>query len=114
MPLLPDLATYIWMRQQWRIFRRFLIAALAGVLVVCASGLAFLHGSGEEGDPDWFYARAALMLLLVTATLMTLWLYFKASREIRDLGRLAAAARIEEARAAREKTSRGKKRHDGD
>ena len=110
---MPDLPTYIWMRQQWRTFRRVLLGALTGVLIVCASGLFFLDGSvEEEGETDWFVARASLMLLLVTSSAVTAYLYIRATLEIRSLSRLASEARLEQSRTAREKRPRPRRRGD--
>lgn len=96
------------MRQQWRRFRHVLIGAPSAVLVLCTSGLLLL---GEEGIPEqWFYARLALMVMFGASTMVALWLWVRASREILDLGLLATEARLEAARQAREEKDKKKGR----
>lgn len=94
------------MRQQWRRFRHVLIGALAAVLVLCTSGLLLLRSSDDP--TQWVYVRLSLLFMLCASTAVALWLWFKASREIRELSELAATARIEAARVARE--AKGKKK----
>jgi len=103
---LSEFKDYVWLRDQWRRFRHVLVGTLTAVLILCASGLLLLHD--EEDPAAFFWARMALMFTLVAATGVALWLWFKASREIRNLSELAAEARIELARLARE--SKEKKR----
>lgn len=97
---LSDLQDLIWMRHQWRRFRRLLLGAFGVVWVLCSSGLLLLRS--EEDPPPWFYTRLAMMFMLVAASLFTVWLWSRASREIRSLGQQATEARLEEARHARE------------
>jgi ABC-type Fe3+ transport system permease subunit len=106
---MPELQDYIWMREQWRRFRHILIGALTGVLIVCASGLVVLRAV-EEAPEQWVFARVALMILLVSCTCVALWLWFKATREVRHLGELITAARLEAARKIREEKAAKKAR----
>ena len=48
------------------------------------------------------------MIMFGASTMVALWLWVRASREIRDLGLLATEARLEAARQAREE--KGKKK----
>ena len=92
---MPNLKDYVWMRQQWPRFRHVLVGTHTAVLILCASGLLLLH---DEEDPRaWLYVRLALMVLLLASTAVAMWLLYKARREIRDLGQLAADARLEAA-----------------
>ena len=90
---MPDLKGYVWRR-----FRHVLIGTHTAVLILCASGLLLLH----EDPQAWIYVRLALMVLLLASTAVTMRLY-KARREIRDLGQLAADARLEAAHTRQEK-----------
>lgn len=97
---MPELYDLIWMRQQWRRFRHLLIGALLGVWIVCTTGLLWLRAGDDPAE--WFYARLALLFLLGASSLAAVWLFVLATREIRNLGELAAEARLEAARQARE------------
>lgn len=93
---MPDLEDYVWRR-----FRHVLVGTHTAVLILCASGLLLLH---DEEDPQaWIYVRLALMVLLLASTAVAMWLLYKARREIRDLGQLAADARLEAAHTRQEK-----------
>ncbi|MBT6146492.1 MAG: hypothetical protein HOH74_13735 [Gemmatimonadetes bacterium] len=106
-----DLRDYIWLRDQWRRFRHVLIGALTSVLILCTSGLVLLR---DDEDPTaWLFARLALMLMLVVSTMVALWLWYKAGREIRNLSQLATEARLEAARLARESPEQKKGRRRG-
>ncbi|MDA0337945.1 MAG: hypothetical protein O2782_22480 [bacterium] len=103
-----DLQDYVWLREQWRRFRHMLMGGLSAVLILCTSGLLLLR---DEEDPAiWFYTRLALMIALVAATAVALWLWIRASREIRNLSQLATEARLEAARQARETNQKKKGR----
>jgi len=67
--------------------------------------------AGRGRHPEqWFYARLALMIMFGASTMVALWLWVRASREIRDLGLLATEARLEAARQAREEKDKKKGR----
>ena len=98
---MPDLKDYVWRR-----FRHVLVGTHTAVLILCASGLLLLH----EDPQAWIYVRLALMVLcpllaglLLASTAVAMWLLYKARREIRDLGQLAADARLETAHTRQEK-----------
>lgn len=94
-----DLGDILWMRNQWQRFRRLLLGAIGLVWALCTSGILVLN---SEDPAQWFYTRWALLGLLTVATLVAVWLFAHATREIRSLGRLAVEARLEEARTPRE------------
>jgi hypothetical protein len=88
------------MRHQWRRFRRLLSGALGVVWLLCTSGILYLPT--EEDPTQWYYARMALLAMLAASTLVTLWLWARATREIRHLSQRATEARLEAARRERE------------
>ena len=98
---MPDLQDYVWLRQQWRRFRHILAGALSAVLILCASGLLLLED--EQNPRAWVYARLALLVMLIASTGVALWLWYQASREIRDLSQRVGEARLEASRARQEK-----------
>ena len=98
---MPDLQDYVWLRQQWRRFRHVLAGGFSAVLILCASGLLLLQD--EENPQAWVYARLALLVMLMASTVVALWLWYQATREIRDLSLLVDDARLEAARTRREK-----------
>lgn len=98
---MPDLQDYVWLRQQWRRFRHVLAGGFSAVLILCASGLLLLED--EENPQAWVYARLALLVMLMASTVVALWLWYQATREIRDLSLLVDDARLEAARTRREK-----------
>ncbi|HCV24265.1 MAG TPA: hypothetical protein DGN59_12475 [Candidatus Latescibacteria bacterium] len=87
------------MRQQWRRFRRLLISA---VWVMCTSGILILRPGHDPEAEQWMYARMALLIMLGASSLVTIWLFGRATREISPLGREAMEMRLEQARKARE------------
>lgn len=89
------------MRQQWRRFRRLLIGAVTAVWIMCTSGVLYLRSDDPEVDP-WFFSRMALLIMLVTASLVTVWLFARASREISQLGHEATELRLAQIRKDRE------------
>ena len=89
------------MRQQWRRFRRLLIGAISAVWVMCTSGILILRPGDDPEAEQWMYARMAL-LMLGASSLVTIWLFGRATREISQLGREATEMRLEQARKARE------------
>ena len=98
---MPDLQDFVWLRQQWRRFRHVLAGGFSAVLILCASGLLLLED--EENPQAWVYARLALLVMLMASTVVALWLWYQATREIRDLSLLVDDARLEAARTRREK-----------
>jgi hypothetical protein len=96
-----ELRDIIWMRQQWRSFRRLLIGAISAVWVMCTSGLLILRAADPEAE-QWFYARLALLTMLGASTLVTVWLFAKANLEISQLGRDATDLRFAQIRKDRE------------
>mgnify|MGYP001447686057 CR=1 FL=1 len=99
---MPELQDYVWLRQQWRRFRHILAGALSAVPILCASGLLLLL-EDEENPRAWVYARLTLLVMLIASTGVALWLWYQASREIRDLSQRVGEARLEAARARQEK-----------
>jgi hypothetical protein len=90
------------MRQQWRRFRRLLIGAISAVWVMCTSGILILRPGDDPEAEQWMYARMALLIMLGASSLVTIWLFGRATREIGQLGREATEMRLEQARKARE------------
>ena len=89
------------MRQQWRRFRRLLIGAISAVWVMCTSGILILRPGDDPEAEQWMYARMALLIMLGASSLVTIWLFGRATREISQLGREATEMRLEQARKAR-------------
>lgn len=99
--LVKELRDIIWMRQQWRSFRRLLIGAISAVWVMCTSGLLILRVDDAEAE-QWFYARMSLLIMLGASSLVTVWLFARATREISQLGRDATDMRLAQIRKGRE------------
>ena len=74
------------MRVQWRRFRRLLGGATGLVWLMTSAGVIFIGG---EEESQWFYARMALMFMLVASTGVSMWLFLAARRELKSLDRLA-------------------------
>ena len=56
----------------------------------------------EEGE-TWFWARISLLVCLLVSTIVSLWLYIAARREIKRLEQVSTNMRIEEAEAQRQR-----------
>ena len=74
------------MRVQWKRFRRLLGGATGLVWLMTSAGVIFIGG---EEESEWFYARMALMFMLVASTGVSMWLFLAARRELKSLDRLA-------------------------
>lgn len=98
-----ELRDVAWMLVQWKRFRRVLGGATGVVWLMCCTGILLL-GGGEE--IQWFWARMSLLLMLVSATGVSIWLFITAWREMRRLRDLAAEIRIEQMKAERDKKKR--------
>ena len=96
---MPDLKDILWMRLQWKRFRRMLGGALGLVWLLCCSGIVFI---GAEDDNEWFAARMALLAMLVASSGVTVWLFIVAQRELRSLRVMADTLRLEAANAKHE------------
>jgi len=94
-----DLRDVAWMRVQWKVFRRILLAATGVVWLLCSSGIILLK---DDEQFQWFYARMALLLMLVVSTGVSLWLFVVAWRELRHLRRVARELRLTQLRAEQE------------
>ena len=81
-----DLHQIAWMRLQWKRFRRLLWGATGGVWVLCGSGILL---AGEED----FLVRIALLAMLITSTGLSLYLFWSARRETKELERKAIEIR---------------------
>ena len=68
--------------------------------LLCSSGVLFLPE--EEDGETWFWTRVSLLVCLFVSTIVSLWLYIAARREIKRLDRVSADIRIEEAKEQRE------------
>lgn len=101
MGLVNQLRDIVWIRQQWRTFRRILIGGITAVWVMCTTGIVFLRSDDPEVE-QWFYARMALLFMLGAASLVTVWLFARATREISQLGREATEMRLTQIRKDRE------------
>ena len=78
---------------QWKRFTRLLGGATGAVWLLCSSGIIFI---GDEEDTSWFFARMALVAMLIGATGVSVWLFFVARREIVNLETLAMEIRLAE------------------
>ncbi len=99
-----ELRDVAWMRLQWKRFRRLLGGATGMFWLLCSNGVLFLPE--EEDGETWFWARISLLVCLFCSTIVSLWLYIAARREIKRLERVSADMRIEEAKEQRERTAR--------
>lgn len=90
-----------WMLLQWKRFKRLLGGATGMFWLLCSSGVLFLPE--EEDGETWFWARISLLVCLLASTIVSLWLYIAARREIKRLERVSADMRIEEAEAQRQR-----------
>ncbi len=68
---------------------------------MCTSGILILRPDDPEAE-QWFYARMALLLVMSASSLVTVWLFARATREISQLGRDATDLRLAQARKERE------------
>ena len=96
-----ELRDFAWMRLQWKRFKRLLGGATGMVLMLCSSGILFLPEE-KEGE-SWFWARISLLVCLVLTSVVSIWLYIVARREIKRLEALSTEMRLEEARAKQER-----------
>ena len=81
-----DLRQLTWMVQQWRRFRRLVLAATGAIWVLCCSGVLLL----PEED---FIPRIALLAMLILCTGVGIYLTVVARREIKQLERLIIESR---------------------
>ncbi len=98
-----ELRDVAWMRLQWKRFKRLLGGATGMVWLLCSSGVLILPE--EEDGVTWFWARISLLVCLFLSTIVSLWLYIAARREIKRLERVSSDMRIEEAKEQRERTA---------
>ena len=68
---------------------------------MCTSGLLILRVDDAEAE-QWFYARMSLLIMLGASSLVTVWLFARATREISQLGRDATDLRLAQIRKDRE------------
>ena len=95
-----DLRDIAWMRVQWKRFRRMLGGATGMIWLLCSSGVIFIGGEEEH---QWFYARMALLCMLIASTVVSIWLFVAARRELKELDRVAVEMQAEEAQTAKKK-----------
>ena len=105
-----DLRDVAWMRVQWRVFRRILLGATAVVWLLCSSGIVLLR---DDEQFQWFYVRMALLAMLVASTLVSLWLFGAAWRELRHLKQVGTEIRLAQLRAEQEKRKPKRRRRPG-
>ena len=74
------------MRVQWKRFRRVLKGTTVLIWLMCSGGVIFI---GAEEDNQWFYARMALLVMLVASTGVSIWLLLLARRELKGLDQIA-------------------------
>jgi len=98
-----ELREIAWMLVQWKRFRRVLGGATGVVWLMCCSGIILL---GDEEEIQWFWARMSLLFMLASSTGVSIWLFYTAWREMRELRGLAAEVRLEHMQAARDKKKR--------
>ena len=84
-----ELRHLTWMQQQWRRFRRLVLATTGAIWVLCCSGVLIL--SEEDLIP-----RIALLLMLLVCTGVAIYLVLVARREIKDLGRQTIETRAKQ------------------
>ena len=102
-----DLRDVAWMRVQWRIFRRILLGATGVVWLLCSSGIVLLR---DDEQYQWFYVRMALLVMLAASTVVSLWLFVVAWRELRHLKHVGTEIQLEQLRAQHEKRQAKRRR----
>jgi len=104
---LTELREILWMRVQWKRFRRVLRVTTVLVWLMCSGGIIFI---GAEEENQWFYARMALVLMLIVSTGVSVWLLLLARRELKGLDQMAEDVRQQEETEPRKKKKTSKRR----
>ena len=95
------------MRLQWERFKRVLRGTTVLVWLMCSGGVIFI---GAEEENQWFYARMALVLMLVASTGVSAWLLLLARRELKGLDQMAEEVRQQEKTETPKKKKTSKRR----